>query len=937
MIPLTQAHGAVPLRLEQFLEAVSDGVLTLDAEDRTLYANAGAERLLGVERSRLLGHVLWDQVPALAHTAWGQACRQALGQRATTTREEYFPALGAWVEIRVFPTGEGRMLLLRDVTPLTQVASESASLHALVASAPAVAFVTRGPRHVFVLSNERHRRLHGGRELVGHAASELAGVPRGLLEVLDRVYATGQALELEQVPLTVEMPGGPREERVFHLTCQPLPGAGGRVDGVTVFAFDVTEVVRGRWRAERLAEELSLSEVRFRSLVVATSTLLWTTDAAGCFREDSPTWCAFTGQRYEDWRDGSGWWEAIHPEDRARATAAWRRAFSTRGLFEAEYRLQRADGTYTPVVSRGVPVLELDGSVREWVGSITDITAQRRARQTLELLSEASTALSSTWELHRALESLTRCLVPRLAEACGVYLRREDGTGERVAFTDVEPLRVARLRQGEPPGEVPPAVRQVLAHGRSECVAALTEEALAAEPDAARREARRILLGRRGLVVPITVKGQVRGVLLLLAGEGYPPYDGDDLRLAEELAHRAAITLEHVRLFELARQERDRAEEANRAKDAFLATVSHELRTPLTAILGWTNILRTTPLSPEKQGRALETVERSARAQAQIVEDLLDISRIVAGRLRLEGKPVELAPVVEAVLDGVRPAAAARDIRLEAQLEPGRVLGDAQRLQQVAWNLLTNAIKFTPPGGRVWVRLARTASQMELEVRDSGQGIPAAFLSHVFQRFQQADGSTTRRHGGLGLGLSIVRHLVELQGGTVHAHSEGEGLGACFCVRLPLLTPRMPSRPRLAAVSGPRPEQPPDLSGVRVLVVDDEHDAREILRTLLEESRAHVVTAASSAEALELLARAPPDLLVSDIGMPEEDGYSFIRRVRALPPERGGQVPAAALTAYTRPEDQAHALGAGFQVHVPKPIDPTQLMKTLASMLAATG
>ena len=937
MVSLTEAHGAVPPRLEQFLEVVTDGVLALDSEARPLHVNSGAERILGRARTELLGEVLWKRLPELEHTEFGRACRRARECHVPTTVEEYFDSLGAWVEARVFPTSEGQLILLRDVTPLNQVATEYASLHSLVASAPAVAFVTRGPQHVFVISNSRHRQLHGGREVIGRGASETPPVNQRLLEVLDRVYGTGEALVLEQVPLAVEKPGGAREERLFHLTCQPLPGAGGRVDGVTVFAFDVTEVVRGRWRAERLAEELSLSEVRFRSLVVATSTLLWTTDAMGCFREDSPTWCAFTGQSYEHWRDGSGWWEAIHPEDRARASAAWQLAFSTRGLFEAEYRLRRADGSYTPVVSRGVPVLELDGSVREWVGSVTDITAQRRARQTLELLTEASTALSSSWELNQALESLTRCLVPRLAEWCGVYLCEDEGPCERVAFTDVNPPRAPHPREADRWEELPHAVRGVLEHGRVASLPALTEEELATEPDGARREARRALLGMRALAVPITVKGRHRGVLLLLAGEGYRPYDGDDIRLAEELAHRAAISLEHVRLFELARQERDRAEEANRAKDAFLATVSHELRTPLTAILGWTSILRTTPLPPEKQARALETVERSARAQAQIVDDLLDISRIVAGRMRLEVTPVELATVVEAVLDVVRPAAAARDIRLEARVEGGGlVLGDAQRLQQVAWNLLTNAIKFTPQGGHVRVRLARVQTLVELEVSDSGQGIPPAFLPHVFERFQQADGSTTRRYGGLGLGLSIVRHLVESQGGTVQAHSEGVGQGARFTVRLPLIHARATTQPRLllAPGLGTRPEHP-DLSGVRVLLVDDEHDAREILRTLLEASRAHVTTAASSAEALELLLRAPPDLLVSDIGMPEEDGYSFIRRVRALPPERGGQIPAAAVTAYTHPEDRAHALGAGFQVHVSKPVDPTQLMKTLASMIAA--
>ncbi|WP_052519300.1 hybrid sensor histidine kinase/response regulator [Archangium violaceum] len=437
---------------------------------------------------------------------------------------------------------------------------------------------------------------------------------------------------------------------------------------------------------------------------------------------------------------------------------------------------------------------------------------------------------------------------------------------------------------------------------------------------------------------PVTVEEYFASLGVWLEARVFPSEEGVLVLLRDVTAditarQRARQTFEQVR------QERDRAEEANRAKDDFLATVSHELRTPLTAILGWTSILRTNTLPPEKQTRALETVERSARAQAQIVDDLLDISRIVAGRMRLEMQPVKLAPVVEAALEAVRPVAAARNIQLEPQLEPGvgPVQGDAQRLQQVAWNLLTNAIKFTPDGGKVSARLRCVEEHVELQVTDSGKGIEPAFLPHVFERFRQADGGSARRYGGLGLGLAIVRHLVELHGGTVQAHSEGEGHGSTFTLRLPLIAARgaegaspgiasMLPDPSLAAYL-------PDLSGVRVLVVDDEQGIRELLRALLEERGAVVSSASSAAEALEQLQRAPPDLLVSDIGMPDADGYTLIRQVRALPPARGGQVPAAALTAYTRLEDRTRALSAGFHVYVPKPVDPIELVMALANLI----
>jgi PAS domain S-box-containing protein len=942
MIPLTDTHGHGPPRLDQLLEVVTDGVLALDVQGRPTYVNTSAERILGRTRGQLLGRRLWTELPGLEDTELARACHRALAERTPATVEEYLAPLGAWLEARVFPTGEGLLVLLRDVTALKQVESEYTRLHALVMSAPAVAFVTRGPQHVFELSNPRHRQLHGGREVLGRPAREalpeLEG--QGFVEVLDRVFSTGTPFVLEQVSLWVPGAGGRREERLFHLTCQPVRDTRGRVDGVAAFAFEVTDLVRSRWRAERLAEDLSRSEARFRSLVVATSTILWTTDATGVFQEDSPTWCGFTGQSHEQWRSGAGWLEAIHPEDRARASAAWQRAFATRGLYEVEYRLRRADGSYTPVVSRGVPVLELNGAVREWVGSITDITAQRRARQALELISEASAALSSTLDLRQALERLTRSLVPRFAGWCGIYLRQGKGPLERVAFTDVDPVRALRLRKAgrllEGPYALPAAV---LEGGRPEPLPPLTGEPLDSEPDETLRELRRAFVGMRGLAVPIVLDGRTLGVLVLATSDEYRAYDADDVRLTEELAHRAAITVEHARLFELARLERDRAEEANRTKDDFLATVSHELRTPLTAILGWTSILRTSALPPEKQTRALETVERSARAQAQIVDDLLDISRIVAGRMRLEMQPVKLAPVVEAALEAVRPVAAARDIRLESQLEPevGPVQGDAQRLQQVAWNLLTNAIKFTPDGGQVSLRLRRVEDYVELQVTDSGKGIDPAFLPYVFERFRQADGGSARRHGGLGLGLAIVRHLVEMHGGIVQAHSEGEGRGSTFILRLRLAEAPRPagaSPKNTRAITDPAlAVYLPDLTGVRVLVVDDEQDTRELLRALLEERGAVVTSASTAAEALAQLEHAPPDLLVSDIGMPDTDGYTFIRQVRALPPARGGQVPAAALTSYTRLEDRTRALSAGFQVYVPKPVDPIELVMALANLI----
>ncbi|MDT5270216.1 MAG: hypothetical protein QOH49_2402 [Acidobacteriota bacterium] len=386
------------------------------------------------------------------------------------------------------------------------------------------------------------------------------------------------------------------------------------------------------------------------------------------------------------------------------------------------------------------------------------------------------------------------------------------------------------------------------------------------------------------------------------------------------------------------------AERANRLKDDFLATLSHELRTPLTAIVGWSEILRNPKLDPATALRAIEIIRRNARMQAQLVDDLLDVSRIIIGKLRLSVQPVDLGTVIIATVDGLRPAAEAREIRLQLQLDApaGQVSGDPDRLQQVAWNLISNAIKFTPQGGSVVISLARVESHVEVTVSDTGIGIAPEFLPHVFDRFRQADATTTRAFGGLGLGLSIVRQLVELHGGTVRVGSEGEGLGATFTVSLPLMAARSAVSDTGSAqqpeFKSPEFECPPELNGLRVLVVDDEADTCEVLQFILEGCGARVKTAGSAAAALEAVAEEVFDVLISDIGMPDEDGYSLIAKVRALGKERGGKVPAAAaLTAYAGEEARIRALQSGFQIHVPKPISQSELLAVVANLAGRAG
>jgi PAS domain S-box-containing protein len=384
------------------------------------------------------------------------------------------------------------------------------------------------------------------------------------------------------------------------------------------------------------------------------------------------------------------------------------------------------------------------------------------------------------------------------------------------------------------------------------------------------------------------------------------------------------------------------AEAANRSKDEFLATVSHELRTPLNAIMGWAQLLLASGGDDERRQRGLETVVRNAKLQSQLIDDLLDVSRIISGKMRLDVQATDLAAVIDAAVEAIRPAAEAKQIQVRRVLDPfaGPVTGDPVRLQQVVWNLLSNAVKFTSRGGKVEVRLERVNSHIEILVADNGAGISPDFLPYVFDRFRQLDASTTRRHGGLGLGLAIVRHLVELHGGTVRVKSPGDGQGSTFIVALPLsiahLTPAEGQRIHpVAEVDDGDPcseDSNLDLRGIRILVVDDEPDARETLRQILEHCNGEVETADSAAEAIRKLEAWRPDVLLSDIGMPGEDGYELIRRVRELPPERGGRTPAAALTAFARGEDRRRALRAGFQMHLAKPVEIQELATVVASL-----
>lgn len=574
--------------------------------------------------------------------------------------------------------------------------------------------------------------------------------------------------------------------------------------------------------------------------------------------------------------------------------------------------------------------------------------AQAQAsEERFRFLAQAGEVLSASLDPEATFAAVANLVVPSLGDWCSIDLLEDNGSTRHVAIEHKGGrAHLGReIRQQFPPSLTASGtigISNVLRTGRAEVFFEMTPALM--QGMAQSREHFK-LLEQTGIVsmmvVPLTVQGKVVGVLSIAASESERHYDHNDLALAIELARRGAQSMENARLHRDTQHALRAAEDASRAKDDFLATVSHELRTPLTAILGWANLLQSGGIDPETTQRALETIERNVHSQAQIIEDLLDVSRIVAGKLRLNIVPLDLRPVVQDAIDAAQPAIQAKNISLDLCLESQALIsGDATRLQQIVWNLVCNAVKFTPKGGRISLSTACSGDHVSISVSDNGPGISAEFAPFVFDRFRQADSTATRRHGGLGLGLAIVRHLAEMHGGGVRLKPPVPGEGATFIVELPLLSAVEPDADQstleaTAAHSESAKSLP--LHDLRVLVVEDEADGRELIVALMQLSGAQVRGVGSAREGWDMFRDWRPDMLISDIGMPEEDGYSLMRRIRALPGEQGGQAPALALTAYAREEDRVQALAAGFNRHLSKPIEVTTLTHAVADLAAGSS
>ncbi len=650
-----------------------------------------------------------------------------------------------------------------------------------------------------------------------------------------------------------------------------------------------------------------------------------------------------------------------HPDDVGETVAAVTQLLNGIGSeCSLEKRYQRKDGSVVWSLTTVTLLKDADGP-RQFIGVVEDISARKFAEaalreetRNLELLNQTGRTLVSELDLQAVIQTCTDAATQLSGAQFGAffYNTTDDNGDSFLLFTLSGAPREAFEQFGHPRatalfgptlrGEAPVRCDDVLKDPRYGAMAPHHGMPPGQPPV------------RSYLAVPVRSRsGAVIGGLFF----GHPRpgvFTERAERLIVGVAAQAGIAIDNARLYETAqnaaherealleseRAARSTAEKMSELKDEFLATLSHELRTPLNAILGWSQVLQNAPKNESDVRQGLEAIERNARVQTQLIEDLLDMSRVTSGKLRLDVQPLQPMSIIEAAVETVKPSADAKDIRVDCVLDPaaGPVSGDPGRLQQVVWNLLSNAIKFTPKHGKVQIRLERVNSHIEISVADTGVGIKPEFIPHLFERFRQGDASTTRKFGGLGLGLSIVKSLVELHGGTIRVRSDGEGLGTTVTVHLPLTVVHRgappagrthPKSPSLSATSAPGADE---LAGLKVLVVDDQVDARELVKRVLEDCAADVITAGTAEEALTLVQRLRPDVLVSDVGMPGIDGYELLRRVRALGQEQGGKVPAIALTAFARSEDRTRALRAGFLVHVSKPVDPSELVATVASV-----
>ncbi|MBD2034630.1 PAS domain S-box protein [Leptolyngbya sp. FACHB-321] len=897
---------------ETILSSINDAFYVLDRDWRFTYVNNRLCEMVSMERDQVLGYCFWDLFPDTVNTDIYVQFQQAFHEQTPSHAEYFYAAWNRWYDHRVYPSSDGLTVLGTDITARKQAEAD------LRKSAQQLRAIYDGTDAYVVLLSPDGTLLEANRASLEFGISQhddVLGLPfwqtewfRYTPKAPERVrQAVIQAAGGEFIRYEAPIINPSGELSTFDLSFYPITNEEGDVILILTEGRNITD----RKQAEA---ELRESEARFRQMADSAPVLIWMsgTDTL-CYYFNQP-WLNFTGRMIEQER-GNGWADGVHPDDFQHCLAVYVTSFEARQPFQIEYRLKRFDGVYRCIVNSAAPRFTAEGDFLGYIGSCIDIedrkqveTALYQSEERFRLSTYAVDGVVYDWDL----------------ETHQVY--RSEGLYRLIG---IHPEDVPAAREWWAERIHPEDLAHI--HAVITPVFESDSDRYEFEYRVRHRDGHWLNVWDRGYLIR-NQQGQVKRVV----------------GSTTDITSRKQAEQEREHLLNRERLAREEAEAANRIKDEFLAVLSHELRSPLNPILGWSKMLRAGNLDTTQTERALETIERNAKLQTQLIEDLLDVSRILQGKLNLNMVPVDLVSSIEAALETVRLAAEAKSIQVQTMLDPSaaHVLGDAARLQQVIWNLLSNAVKFTPEEGQIEVRLSlvtvpqannsgRQTTYAQVQVADTGKGIAPDFLPYVFEYFRQEDGRTTRKFGGLGLGLAIVRHLVELHGGTVQVASPGEGQGATFTVRLPLLKEsgarqqaQEDALPTLAASAQP-------LQAVNVLLVDDDDDSRNLITFTLKQSGAIVTPVTSAAEALDVLKQTRFDLLISDIGMPEMDGYTLMQQIRAMPPEQGGNMLAIALTAYAGEYNQRRAIAVGFQKHISKPVEPDALISIVGATCAS--